>query len=574
MSTGRLHILFILFVVSAVALVGRLFSLQVYDYGTFAAFARGQQQVFQDLLPERGKILAGGALGEPIVFAANRDLPTVYAVPRDVEDVEEVLTLLQEVLALDDETVAVLAARLTREDDPYEPIAEKITEEQAERISEANLAGINVVDERHRVYPQGSRLAHVLGFVGFDAFSNLRGVYGIETAFEKELVGVPGKLRGERDGEGRLLETFTDETQAAQPGADIVLTIDPNIQYQTEKFLDEAREKYQASGGTVIVMDVKTGAIRAMANVPVFNPNTYSDVPDIGIYINAAISAPYEPGSIFKAITMAAALDTGAVYPEMTFENTGIVEISGYRIGNVLTQYDGKTISMIDVLRHSLNTGAIFVERQTGHEKFTEYVKAFGFGTPTGLMLPGEAQGSIGNLETGREINYATASFGQGISVTPLQMVNAISTIANGGTMMRPYIISEVRWPDGTVEARSPEKVSDVVSPRTATRIAAMLTRVVDDGSGYMSQIPGYSVAGKTGTAQIANIGTPGYTGEHIHSFVGFFPAFDPVYAMLIKLDRPQGVRYASVSVAPVFRRIAEYLITYAAIPPDRPIAD
>lgn len=575
MKSSRIHIIFFLFLIGALGLIGRLFALQVYDYGTFAAFARGQQQVFLDVDPERGSIFAGGANAEPVVLAANRALPNVFAVPRDIEDLDGAVEMLISVLQLEGEGEEdALKERLDKPDDPYEPIADKITQEQATLIREADIAGIVVRDERTRTYPQGSRLAHVLGFIGFDALSERRGVYGLEAAYEQELYGVPGKLRGERDGQGRLLEYTTPPLSTARPGADLILTIDPNIQYQTEKYLGEAAEKYQISGGSIIVLEVKSGAIRALANVPTFDPNYYSEVDDIGVYTNSAISAAYEPGSIFKPITMAAALDSGALLPESTYENIGPVKISGYTISNVLDNYDNQVLSMIDVLRHSLNTGVIFAQKETGQETFLEYLQSFGFGERTGIELPGEASGSIANLFTGREINYATAAFGQGISVTPLQMVAAIGAIANAGTLMEPYIVDRIEYPDGTVDVREPSVVRDVISSKTATRLAAMMTRVVDDGGGYMAQIPGYRIAGKTGTAQIAKIGSAGYEGEYIHSFVGFFPAFDAEYVILTKLDRPVGARYSSVSAAPLFKRVAEYLITYAAIPPDRPDAN
>lgn len=571
MKGSRIHVIFILFVLAAVGLIGRLFALQVVDFGTFAAFARGQQQVFVDVEPERGRILGAGASGDPVIFAANRPLPNVFAVPRDVEDPEETAGRLGDILELSDEDKEDLRNRLDQPDDPYEPIAKKISAEQAAAIEEAAMAGIRVQEERTRMYPQGSRLAHVIGFIGFDALSQRRGVYGLEAAFEEELYGVAGKLRGERDGEGRLLESTASSLSPPQPGADLWITIDPNIQYQAEKYLAEYADDYNISGGSVVVLEAKTGAIRAMANWPVFDPNHYSEVEDIGVYTNSAISAAYEPGSIFKPITMAAALDSGAVLPETVYHNTGSVEISGYTINNVLDTYDNQDLTMIDVLRHSLNTGVIFAEKETGDETFLKYVKDFGFGERTGVPLPGEAAGSLEHLATGREINFATASFGQGISVTPLQIASAIGTIANGGTMMRPYLVDRIVWPDGSEDVTNPEPVREVVSSKTATRLAAMMTRVVDDGGGYMAQIPGYRVAGKTGTAQIASVGSAGYSGEFIHSFVGFFPAFNPEYVVLTKLDRPQGARYSSVTAAPLFREVAEYLITYAAIPPDRP---
>src|SRR3989344_2839185 len=304
MKLSRLHFLFLGFIAFAVVLVGRLFSLQVSDYGTFAAFARGQQYVFADLTPERGAILGRNRSGEESVFATMQDLPLVYAVPRDIADHEATMTLLRDVLMLSEADAAELSERLARGDDPYEPIAERLSEGMAARIREAALPGVHVSVARARVYPQASRLAHVLGFVGFDANGEKRGVYGIEAWYEAILRGSPGKLRGERDGEGRVLEAFSQSTASPVPGADIVLTIDPHIQYRAEKALQEAAEKFKVTGGSAIVVEVKTGAVVALASVPTFDPNNYGSVKDVDNYTNDAVSIPYEPGSIFKPITM------------------------------------------------------------------------------------------------------------------------------------------------------------------------------------------------------------------------------------------------------------------------------
>ena len=267
---------------------------------------------------------------------------------------------------------------------------------------------------------------------------------------------------------------------------------------------------------------------------------------------------------------MAAALDSGAVTPETTYENTGSVQIGAYTISNTLQQYNGVR-TMVDVLRYSLNTGAVFAGERTGNAAFRAYMEAFGLGKPTGIALPEEAGGSLANLAAGRPINYATAAFGQGISVTPLQLIAAIGAIANGGTLMKPTIVESIAYPNGEYEEFSPVEIRRVIQQRTATRVAAMMTRVVEDGSGVRAKIPGYTIAGKTGTAQIPNVGTPGYGADTIHTFVAFFPAFDPQYIILTKVDRPQA-RYAESTAVPLFRRLAEYLITYAAIPPDQPI--
>ena len=570
MRLFRLHFAFSLLALWAVVLVGRLFSLQVHDYGTFAAFARGQQQVVEDLDPERGRVLGSSRGGETVPLATNRDWKKLSAIPKDIQDVEGTSTFLRDLLGLDVAAFTDLQTRLGREDDPYEPIADRLTDEQVARIREAATPGLFLSDARGRFYPLGVRLAHVLGFVGHTDDGEERGVYGIEAKLESALRGVSGELRGERDGRGTILEAFSQEAHPPQPGADVFLTIDVNIQYQAERALREIVDQFDAAGGTVVVMEPRTGFIRALANEPTFDPNEYGKVEDLGAFMNPAISAAYEPGSVFKAVTMAAALDSGAVTPETTYENTGSVRIGGYTVTNTLQQYNGER-TMVDVLRYSLNTGAVFAAEQAGQGAFRAYVNAFGFGTATGIMLPNEAGGSLTNLETGRPINYATAAFGQGISVTPLQLVSALGAIANGGTLMKPVLVEAIEYPNGAGEEFRSEPVRRVIQQRTATRLAAMMTRVVEDGSGIRAKIPGYTVAGKTGTAEIPNVGTPGYGQDTIHTFVGFFPAFDARYVILTKVDRPKA-RYAESTAVPLFRRLAEYLITYAAIPPDQPV--
>jgi cell division protein FtsI/penicillin-binding protein 2 len=566
----RLRVSFLLFLLAAVALVGRLFSLQVHEYGILAAFARGQQQVVETLEAERGKIFGRTRDGSLSELATNRDWQRLYAVPREIGDVQKTVAALRDILGLDAAAADALSKRLSQHDDPYEPIAEKVSDEQASRIREAGLSGIALAPTRGRFYPNGSRLAHVLGFVGYDEQGNRRGVYGIESFFEEALRGIPGMIRGERDGRGRVLEAFSSGATSPQPGADIILTVDPTIQYQAEKYLRETVEEWGAQGGSVIIMEPQTGAIRALANEPTFDPNAYGKTKDPSFFTNAAVSIPYEPGSVFKPITMAAALDAHAVTPETTYENTGSVTIGGATISNVLQQYNGRR-SMVDVLRYSLNTGAVFAEEKTGHETFAAYVRAFGFGEPTGITLPSEASGSLTNLSSGRPINFATASFGQGISVTPLQLVRAIGAIANGGMLMKPFIVDAIEYPDGRRVETQPEAVRRVIEQKTATQLAAMMTRVVEDGTGVRAKIPGYSIAGKTGTAQIPRVGSAGYEADTIHTFVGFFPAFDPRYVILTKVDRPHA-RYAESTAVPLFRKIAEFLMSYAAIPPDRPL--
>lgn len=569
MITKRLHFAFFILSAAAAVLIGRLFSLQVNEHPLFSAFARGQQQVSEEVLPERGKIFGRNLDGTLVTFAANKQFPLVYAVPQRIEDVAEAEKLLAKVLALNDEDREVLREKLSDAEDPYELIADKLSDEQVAQVEEAALPGVSIAYARERFYPHRERLADTVGFVGFDAEGSRRGVYGIEAYFEEVLRGEAGKVKGERDGQGVLLEAFSEEGALPLPGADVVLTVDANIQYQAEQALKTAVERWGASGGTVLVMEPDTGNIRAVANEPTFDLNQYGKVADANMYLNEAIAVPYEPGSVFKPVTMAAAIDSGVITPETTYENTGSIKIGSYTVSNTLQQYNGER-TMVEALQYSLNTGAIFAAEALGYKNFLTYIEAFGFGQPTGVTFSNEPAGSIAHVRSGRAINLATASFGQGISVTPLQLASAIGIIANNGKLMRPKLVEYIEHPTGEKEQMPTEEVRQVISERTAIRLAAMMTRVVEHGTGELAQVPGYTIAGKTGTAQIPNVGSPGYAQGHNHTFVGFFPAFDPEFVILVKLVRPKA-RYASTTAAPVFKELTEYLISYAAIPPDTP---
>jgi cell division protein FtsI/penicillin-binding protein 2 len=333
--------------------------------------------------------------------------------------------------------------------------------------------------------------------------------------------------------------------------------------------LEKLIEKWGADGGSVIIMDPATGAIKAIASKPDFDPNRYFEEEDLNVFLNPATQIQFEPGSVFKLITMAAALDSGKVAPSTYYEDEGVVHVDGYNIRNSDLKAHGRK-TMTNVLELSLNTGAIFAQQQTGKEVFEKYIKDFGFGFPTGIELEGERGGDLSNLENKKtDVNFATASFGQGIAVTSLQIITAVSAIANNGKLMQPYIVDKFIHSDGSETETEPEVVRQVISPQTANRLSAMMISVIKNGYGKQAGVSGYNIAGKTGTAQIPSKEKRGYSDETIHSFIGFGPVPDPRFVILIKLDKPKGISFAADSTSPAFGELAKFLLNYYQVLPE-----
>ncbi|MEA3249826.1 MAG: penicillin-binding protein 2 [Patescibacteria group bacterium] len=547
----------------------RLFVLQVLSYDFYSALASDQHGIFAELFPERGAIYLSDPKSLSGVFpaAVNRDMALVYAVPRDIEDPHETAEKVAEILELDAEEIE---RKLSLEDDPYEPLKRRVSDEVVESLRALELSGIHFAPEAHRFYPEKSNLSHVLGFVGSDEDGERVGRYGVEGYWNAELGGQAGYLETERDPVGRWIGTAERSFRPAEDGVDIVLTIDRTIQYVACDKLNEAVERHGASGGAVVILEPDTGAVLAMCGEPNFDPNTFSTVEDISVFNNPAIFDAYEPGSIFKPVTMSAAIDSGKVGPNTLYNDEGQVKIGPYTIRNS----DGKSHgwqTMTQVLEKSLNTGTIFAVTELGPKDFLEYVEGFGFGSTFGIEIDTESRGNISSLEKRGDIWSATASYGQGITVTPLQMAAAFGAIANGGKLMQPHVVDRLIYPDGKEEKTGPTVVRQVITKRAAALVGGMLVKVVEDGHGTRAGVPGYWIAGKTGTAQIPKEAGSGYEEEaFIGSFVGFAPVDDPEFVMLVKIERPTDVQWAESSAAPLFGEIAEFLLNYRQIPPSR----
>jgi len=565
----RIYIL-VFFVFAGMAVIFfRLYNLQVSAHSYYQDLASGQHKMYEELIPKRGEILVKDGSGYyPI--AVNRELSLVYAVPREIENPEATARELSIILQLDENE---LKEKLNRPDGWYAVIKHKVGDDKAEEIKSKKIKGIYLSAESERTYPAGSFASQTIGFVGSDGEKTV-GRYGLEAYWNEELEGLPGQLEQERDTGGRWISIGEKKLMPARDGADLYLTLDHTIQYRAEMAIKKSVEKYQADRGSILVIDPATGGVLAMASVPDFNPNDYSRVEDISVFTNPAVSENYECGSIFKAITMAAGIDAKAVTPDVTYMDTGEVREAGYTIKNSDFKANG-TQTMTQVLEKSLNTGAIHVEKLLGNMQFLEYVKNFGFGSKTEIDTVGEASGNISGLRSLRNINAFTASFGQGLSVTPIQFASAFATIANGGELMRPHLVEKIAYSDGREEIFQPQKIRRVISKEASLDMARMLVSVVQNGHGKRAGVPGYLVAGKTGTAQVPKKEGGGYEDDqHIGSFAGFAPAYDPCFAMLVKLDNPKNVEWAESSAAPTFGEMAKFLLDYYNIEPTEEYTD
>jgi len=579
----------------ALVIVIRLAHLQVVHARFYRSLAAGQREIYAKLLPERGEILVREKGADRLYpVAANRDLWTVYADTRAVTDPAAAADALAPLLYVpptedaDEEALpgktekekeaeralglatleASLEEKLSVKGDPYQPLLRGADASLVDAVRALAIRGINFAPERARFYTDPDFGGHVLGFVGWSG-DEKAGRYGVEGYWEEELAGVQGYISSERDPAGRLIAIADRTFSEKQDGADLVLTIDRTLQAASCSRLRDWVKLHGASGGSVVMVDVSTGAVMVMCGVPDFDPNVYQEVERASDFNNPAIFNAYEPGSVMKTITIAGALDAGAITPTTSYEDPGEERFGEQVIRNA----DGKahgTQTMVQVLDESLNTGAIFVMRQMGAQKLREYLRGFGFGTRTGIELETESAGNVAILDKKAEVYAATASFGQGLTTTPLQLAAAYASIANGGKLMRPYVIDEIRHADGTAVKTPPQTVRQVISGRAATLAAGMLISVVKNGHGRRAGVPGYLVAGKTGTAQIPRTDGPGYEdGPTIGTFAGFAPASNPRFAMVVRVDRPADTLFAESSAAPLFGEIAQFTLRYLGIPPD-----
>ncbi len=550
MRNWRFFLIVFFFLALGSGLIARLTILQIIDHGFYKALAKGQQSLPSISTGERGDIFFTDKQGTQYTVATTKKLPFVFLTPPEVKDQEITVFALSEILDISKETIL---KKLSRKESLFEVLKKRLTQEEQQKIENINLPGVYMRQENIRSYPYGTLASRTLGFINQD----WEGQYGIEKYYEEYLEGKRGLEKTLRNVAGYLLSGQRD---TLKDGKDLILTIDFNIQSMAESLLQKAKESHDIKEGTIIVIDPTTGAILTLANYPNFDPNTYSQVTDLSIFQNPAVQKLFEPGSVFKPLTMASGIDAEKLTPATTYTDFGVVRIGGYKILNYDEQVWGER-SMTEVLEFSINTGAVFAEAETGHQTFMDYVSRFGIFKPTKVDIAGEIYSQNKELKKGYEITYATASFGQGIEMTPMQLVRAYSALANNGYLITPHLLKQDTLPSEAV-----------ISQRTASQITAMLVSVTENGFGKSARVPGYYLAGKTGTAQISYSALgeqkSGYSDETMQSFIGYAPAFQPRFLTLVLLNNPQ-TKTAEYSAIPIFQELSKYILDYYEIPHD-----
>jgi cell division protein FtsI/penicillin-binding protein 2 len=554
------------------AIAGRTAYWQIALGGPLAARADAEHLVARRIPAGRGGIL--DAHGRWLALNLTED--TVIVDPdllREEGTAATVAARLAGLLGLPVErvrarvSVAGAYARLDGADGQPLWLDDTASRRVAAAIAAGELDGVRLYPAVRRIYPAGALASQVLGFV---RMSDGMGQYGIEAQANALLAGQPGWLSSAVDAAGNPLATGPQRWTPPRPGADVTLTLDAMVQDMAERGLADAIARTGADGGTVLVLDPHTGAVLALANLPAFDPNAYAAAP-LSAFDDPAVSAQYDPGSVMKAITMATALDVGAITPETAFDDAGAVTVAGVTLHN-WNDIAWGTETMTQVLAHSANVGAVWAAQRVGEQRFADYQARFGFGAPTGVDLPSEAAGQVPHpADPGAaELTMAEQSFGESIAVTPLQLAAAYGALANGGVLMRPYMIACVAGDGGQGRrtCATPHAVRQVVSPATARTVTQMLTDSARVSEARMDLLPGYSAAVKTGTATP----DPAHPARTYATMVGYAPASDPRFVLLVKLDHPQTNIFGGGAAGPLWRALAEQLFVYEGISPDLPV--
>lgn len=568
--TLRTRILSGAFVALALVLIIRLYFVQIVHGESYRQQGMGQYVALQPDTADRGDIYFTTKTGALVAAAVMQHGWRIAIDPETMGDAAKTYAALNALTPIDRDAFFASAAKKS---DPYEEVAYRLDDRVAGKVRALALPGVLLVQDQWRSYPAGSLAAQVIGFVGYNGGNSKTGVYGLEKYWNSTL-----SLSSSGLYVNPFAEIFTNLEAAlsADPAGhqgSIITSIEPNTQRELESALDRVMQKYSPQFAGGIIMDPRTGKIYAMAQRPGFDPNTYNLVSDPSVFKNNLVSGRFELGSIMKPLTMAAGIDSGAVTPTTTYEDTGCITVSSAKVCNWDLKPRG-VIPMQQILTQSLNVGASWVATKTGYPTFTHYFQSYGLGQRTGIDLPDEVSGDLSNLGNGTEpaVNYDTASFGQGIAVSPIEMIRAVSAIGNGGYLPNPHVVTAIRYEDGVTRSIDPGNGPRVISTTTADAVNSMLEQVYDvaEGNGKY-KMARYTAAAKTGTAQIPKPGGGYYPmGTFLHSFFGYVPASDPRFIVFLFAYKPQGIEYAADSLGPTYYEIEQWLINYYNIPPDR----
>jgi len=563
----RTRVIFFCIIVFALILIGKLFWVQVVHSDIYSEKADRQYSTPSSNIFERGTIYFQRKDGQLVSAAMQTTGFKLAIVPSKIIDKELVFAELSKIITLDYDQFLLKAGKI---DDPYEEIANELTKEQADAISFLKIPGLTIYKEKWRFYPGANLASQSLGFVAYKG-DDLSGRYGLERQYNNEL-----SRNKNNPYVNFFAEVFSNINDTLFNGktleGDVVTTIEPSVQSFLEKTLDQVKEKYQVDSIGGIIMNPQDGSIYALGTKPDFDLNNFSKVKTASTFSNPLVENVFEFGSVVKPLVMAGALDAGVVKAETTYEDKGLVIVENQVIDNFDKKARG-VVSMQEVLSQSLNTGMVFVYKKLGKEKLRDYLFSYGIKDKTGIDLPNETGSLVSNIvNVTRDFEYANAAFGQGIALTPMEMIRALASLSNGGKLVVPHIVQKIKYDNGTEKNMTYETTRAKISEATGTEITRMLVNIMDKAiQAGAVKLEHYSVAVKTGTAQVANSEIGGYYEDrHTHSFFGYFPAYDPKFIIFLYAINPKGVPYAVQTWADPFLSITKFLINYYEVPPDR----
>lgn len=567
-SNDRIEVIVFVWVLVLLVILGRAFYVQVVRHEYYTTLADKQYIASTPINFDRGTIYFSRYKGQPVPAA---QLTTTYRIaidPTQIKDKEGVYRQLASVLPLDKES---FLAKASKQNDPYEEIAKDVSQEDVFLLKKKLLKGVSYTKDNKRSYPQDKVGAKVIGFVGSDGV-HVKGQYGLERYYNDVLNRVTNDVSINFFAElfADIQSTIVSNTD--QQEGDVVLTIDAEAERVLHQTLVETKEEWKSETVGGIIMDPQTGRIIAMDALPTYNPNQFTQVKDSSFFANQNISGVYEMGSIIKPITVASAIDAQVIDPDTTtYNDTGFRDLNGYKVRNFDGKARGPGTSMQTILDKSLNVGIVFLVEQLGTKRFQEYFKKFGIGTETGIDLPTEASGLTKNIDSPVFVDNATAGFGQGIAITPIQTIRALAVLGNGGKLVSPHVVDSIVYQNGEVKKLAFDQTEQVISQKSSEQISRMLVHVVDtalkNGAYKMDH---YTIAAKTGTAQMVKPGGGYYDDRYLHSFFGYFPAYEPKYIIFLFHTYPKGAEYASATLTDPFFKLVKFLISYYEVPPDR----